>query len=276
MARLSVYRKTFAEAFASKTHLTCSHCGADTPVHRTGKSVGICQNCENVVKFTRDELMEDNPELAGILDSYVTKLSQQDFDGAIQEYGKALDGSPANLYVNGLNYIMHSEHELSLVKYDLAGFMEENARHRLKSIELYTQARLFFNKAIFTAKNRPGEPPTAEDYYVSLLCNVKLGKLKQARSDFDSVNRAGAPALAAYAGMVLDTALGRYDYAIRVAGQIAEQRAPAVNALYYISFSLFKLGRLAEAEKAAAIFGKYSDSTRLAALLEDIRAAKEI
>ncbi len=277
MARISVYRKAFAEAFASETHVVCSHCGAATPVHRAGRGSAFCQNCENVVESTRDE-PADNPELAGVLDAYITKLSRQDFDGAVKEYEKALttNGSPANLYVNGLNYIMYSNYELSLVRYDLAGFMEENARHRLRSIELYTQARLFFNKAIFMAKNRPGELPAAEDYYVSLLCNVKLGKLRQAYSDFNSVNRSGAPALATYAGMVLDTALGRYDYAMRVAGQIALQRTPSVNAMYYISFSLFKLGRLSEAEKVAAIFGKYSNSVRLTALLKDIHAAKEI
>ncbi len=262
MAGVSYYIKLLNAAVKSGRSLMCPFCGAYTI---SINNQGMCHICENTISADRAALMKTESELCTMLDDYNKQVSNSDFDAAIKTYDSILAKYPMPnyTYVKALTHIYYSNYELSKIKYELPGFMEENSVHREVASRMFSYAKLLLNKSIFDAeKAASGSQSTYGVEYTMFLSAIKLGDLRVARSHLDKLRQSGNKYIAAYAEIVYDSNIGDFTALLRNADMALKSKDFAINIFYYIAYALFRLGRRADAAKLSkALSGIMTSST---------------
>jgi tetratricopeptide (TPR) repeat protein len=268
MASASHYLKFLAAAAKSGRVLMCPFCGAYTT---SINNQGICHSCENIIALDRSALMKNESALCTMLDDYNKQLSAQDYEAALKAYDTVLAKypTPNYMYVKALTYISYSNYELSKIRYDLPGFMEDNSVHRENSSRMFSSAKLLFNKAIYHANSATAQPSDSVTYgseYIMFLSAIKLGDLASAKSHLDRIRASNNLYISAYAGVVLDSSLGNFEAVSHAADSMLKSNNFPVNILYYVAYAQFKLGRHGDAEKLTKALGSMFNNKTIASL----------
>ena len=269
MAGVSHYLRMLGAAENNSRSLMCQFCGAYTPAIN---NQGICHACENVISSDRAALMKNSSDMCAILDSYNKQVASSDFDTALKTYDSLLEKYPAPnyTYAKALAYISYSNYELSKIRYDLPGFMEENSVHKEAASHLFSSAKLLLNKAIFDAAKQAaaqsGQQPTYGTSYMMLLAAVKLDDIAAAKSYLGRLKASGNAYLFAYAEIVFDSHIGDFNALLRSADSMLKGKDFPINIFYYISYALFKLGRRADSEKLTGALEKVLGSNTISSL----------
>ena len=269
MTGVSHYLRMLGAAENNSRSLMCQFCGAYTPAIN---NQGICHACENVISSDRAALMKNSSDMCAILDSYNKQAASSDFDTALKTYDSLLEKYPAPnyTYAKALAYISYSNYELSKIRYDLPGFMEENSVHKEAASHLFSSAKLLLNKAIFDAAKQAaaqsGQQPTYGTSYMMLLAAVKLDDIAAAKSYLGRLKASGNAYLFAYAEIVFDSHIGDFNALLRSADSMLKGKDFPINIFYYISYALFKLGRRADSEKLTGALEKVLGSNTISSL----------
>ena len=247
----------------------CQFCGAYTPAIN---NQGICHSCENVISSDRAALMKNSSDMCAILDSYNKQAASSDFDTALKTYDSLLEKYPAPnyTYAKALAYISYSNYELSKIRYDLPGFMEENSVHKEAASHLFSSAKLLLNKAIFDAAKQAaaqsGQQTTYGTCYLMFLAAVKLDDIAAAKSYLGRLKASGNAYLSAYAEIVFNSHIGDFNALLRSADSMLKGKDFPINIFYYLSYALFKLGRRADSEKLTGALEKVLGSNTISSL----------
>ncbi len=269
MAGVSHYLRMFDAAEKNSRSFMCQFCGAYTPAIN---SQGICHACENVISSDRAALVKNSSDACAILDNYNKQVASSDFDAALKTYDSLLAKYPAPnyTYVKALTYISYSNYELSKIRYDLPGFMEENSIHKAKASSLFSSAKLLLNKAIFDAAKQatshPGQQATYGTSYLMFLAAAKLGDIAAAKSYLGKLKASGNTYLSTYAETVFNSHIGDFKALLSSADSILRSKDFPINVFYYISYALFKLGKRADSEKLTGALQKVLSSNTVSSL----------
>ncbi len=242
---ISRYRRSLSSLIETGGSMRCQYCGVGTQCAGT---IGICSNCENIIA-ARSPVDQR-------LDAFNGELRNRNYDGALLIYQEmAKEGnSPPYTYVDGLTHIKYSNHENSLIDYGLDGFMEENAVHREKSIALYSKARLLFSKALAQAKSMSasGEHNLMPTDYIMLLCDLKLGDIRSAKSRLERLPLYNDSYVLAYANIMFNSAIGDCRKTLEsCSAMIGSGRFP-IGIFYYVAIALLKDRQYSTAKRLAA------------------------
>ncbi|MEM0149387.1 MAG: hypothetical protein QXW10_00625 [Candidatus Micrarchaeaceae archaeon] len=268
MAGVSQYIKLLSALMKNGRSLMCPFCGAYTI---SINNQGICHICENVISSDRAALMKNESSLCASLDDYNKGIAGSDFDSALKTYDSILAKypTPNYTYVKALTYISYSNFELSKIRYDLPGFMEENSVHREAASKLFSSARLFFNKAIFDAEKVASQPSDQHTYnldYIMFLSAIKLGDLAGAKSYLNMLKSSGNPYLSAYAEIVFDSNVGDFKALLSAVDSMLKSKNFPISIFYYASYALLKLGKHDDSEKLSRALGKTIGGNTIASL----------
>lgn len=269
MAGVSHYLRMLGAAEKNSRSLMCQFCGAYTPAIN---NQGICHSCENVISSDRAALMKNSSDMCAILDSYNKQAASSDFDAALKTYDSLLEKYPAPnyTYAKALAYISYSNYELSKIRYDLPGFMEENSAHKETASHLFSSAKLLLNKAIFDADKQAatqsGQQTTYGTCYLMFLAAVKLDDIAAAKSYLGRLKASGNAYLSAYAEIVFNSHIGDFNALLRSADSMLKGKDFPINIFYYLSYALFKLGRRADSEKLTGALEKVLGSNTISSL----------
>ena len=220
----------------SKRRAYCKHCGTTTPIlYRRG----ICSNCELPI-YAQQKSTKDTDLKQG-LTQYESELESENYPAAINIYDQIISiyNHPSYLYVQGINYVKYSNFMLKLIRYDRDGFMDINASYKKASNELYYQAKLFFNKAIFQAdKEINKEHNDNELHYVSLLSYLKIGNLRGAQEMSEQLCIANEDSLYTYSNVLIKYYL-KDSSIIQDVDIILKGEDYPITIFYYLSRTLF-------------------------------------
>ncbi|MGC8537590.1 MAG: hypothetical protein ACP5MZ_01220 [Candidatus Micrarchaeia archaeon] len=269
MANVSYYIKLLHATKKNSRSLMCQFCGAYTPAI---ENHGVCHICENVISSDRAALMKSNSDICKMLDDYNKQISSSDFDSALKTYDSIIAKYPAPnyTYAKALAYISYSNYELSKIRYDLPGFMEENSAHKEMASRLFSSAKMLLSKAIFDASKQasapPGQIPTYGTSYLLFLAAIKLGDIAAAKSYLGKLKASGNAYLSSYAEIIFDSNTNNFSGLLNSADLMLKSKDFPINIFYYISYALFKLGKRADSEKLTAELQKVLSSNTISSL----------
>ena len=263
------YIKVIEEGLRHSRSVMCRTCGSHTPIYG---NEGICYNCENLIVTERDSLIMGD-ELARMLDSYNKKIMDGDYADAISEYESLLKkyDMPQYLYMNGINYLKYSNYKVSQIRYDRAGFMEENSDYKKESIDLFSQARLFFNKTITAAKQSLPEKDIASDsaLYLIFLSYMKLDDFRGGEYYLKKLMNLNN-FLSDYSEIIFDSAIENYDSILKKCDLMLKKGEFTFTLFYYVAFALFKKRRYKKAQNILAALSKIIPNSSIDTLLDEI------
>lgn len=248
----------------------CRICGSHTPVYG---DVGICYNCENLIFTNINTSIPQENELAEMLVSYNKKILEEDYANAISEYESLLKkyNMPQYLYMNGINYLKYSNYKISQIKYDRLGFMEENSDYKKESIDLFSQAGLFFNKTISTAKQLLQEKDTAlyGTLYLIFLSYMKLDDLRGGNYYLEKLKNLN-DFVFDYSEIIFDSAIENYDGVLKKSDLMIKKGEIPFTLFYYVAFALFKKRKYKNAQNLLAALHEIIPNSNIGTLLEEI------
>ncbi|MCW6160316.1 MAG: hypothetical protein LVQ95_04490 [Candidatus Micrarchaeales archaeon] len=260
---------------SSQKSLDCSYCGAE---NFSDKDVWVCYNCELANYGAMRDIWMNNKVLIDQIAQVNKLIGMDDFAGAAAEYEKILTmlGEPEFLYSAALIHKRNSNHEISLIRYDRMGFMEENAVHKENAIKESNRAALLLNKASAALEEqfKKGIRQPAS-IFTFFMTNIKLGNLKTAKRGIGMLKVSGNLYLSKYADMVFNAELLK-PVETAVASIDCLKVNTSVNAVYYLGWALFKGKRYREATDLLTGIRKYVDTGNIDAMLQNIESAKEV
>ena len=272
---LSEYQRLVESAKSSYTTLICGYCGEET-LSRSARS--FCSNCESIIGTGRSELASRNPQLVDSLDKIRSASASGDFDTVLYAYTELEKTStaPQMLYCHGLAYVEYSNMFVSKIRYDLKGFMEQNARARDNGFKMLSEAKRLFAKSAYHSESASLEGNTSSDLiYNRFLCLLRIGELRRAKQAIDELATANEHALADYANLLLHIASSEYRAAAPLADKIARSENSPMNAFYYVAFLRFKAGKSGTPKMLSMLDGVI-DPVKLHRLAESIALASNV
>lgn len=248
----------------------CGYCGAET-VALGG--IGMCSNCENMINLSRDTIESVDPALASSLGSIITAMASNDFDSVDKSYDALLaeKRSPQLLYASALARIKHSNYEISQIRYDRKGFMEENAVHRSNASKLMSAARRMLTKGAYMSKSTVSKGESSPAVAFSLfLSQLKLGNMRGARYALKLLGKTGDEYSLAYANMLFASSMRKYKEADKYAFKLTTPQSFSINAFFYMAFSMFKRHAFGDARTLLSGISGFIKSSNPELLLEAI------
>ncbi len=250
----------------------CVYCGNE---NRTVNDTWICTVCENInyAGTLRD------PNLFPALDNVNQLIDERKYDEALAAYEKIMSqyNEPAYIYRYALLIMEQSNYEVSCIRYDRPGFMEENAVHRERASALHSKWKRIMNKALVACNdeiaNAGGNQFLA---YTLFILAIKLGKPKTAKRAIGIQERYNTPSVVAYENMVLSAELGLPHDTEKAAAELIRTMSFPLNAFYYLTWSMVKLGQYQDAAGMSARLSIYIQNDSLRALMQAIKAEREM
>jgi hypothetical protein len=254
----------------SGSHLVCGSCGMET---LASGDLTICSNCENIVTYDASMIGKSRTDHFVDIEKIMRLVVAKDFKSAMSawEAKEGASSEPQMIYSEALFYIAYSNHETSLINYELPGFMEENIAHRNESLRLYSIARLKMNRGIYIIeRDAAAGIKSLQLNYTAFLLHVKLGDMRVAKEYLDEIKSYGEPYVYQYALVVFSAATNNFKDVVYYAMGLCTNEKFSIGAVYYIAWGLFKEGKKQQAREVVKILQRYmkSDSlTELAALV---------
>jgi tetratricopeptide (TPR) repeat protein len=236
----------------------CTGCGT---VVVSQNDIDFCPSCESIVYASAKSVGAGDPGLLSAISSIKASIEAGKLDEAEKAYAALFDKSKnaAFLYNPGILYIRHSNLELASIDYYREGFMEENAQHRANATSLMYNAKLLLYKAISAISKdiSSGAVDALNGRYLAFLCHVKLGDYKSATHTIKEIAELpqgkSRDIVLGYSNIVLLSAMGNYKDLVPAAEQFISKNGFFVNALYYMSYGLFKTKKAKEAKELLSI-----------------------
>ncbi len=254
----------------------CCYCGNENVA---SGDYWICFHCESVNRATLLSMKLNDQGLVSTLLEVNRYLLGNEYLNAINEYQKlvARYNEPEMLYNTGLIYMQYSNYQVSLIRYDRKGFMEENSLYREEASALASKAKLILNKASAMCQAKIKENGRNEfiDHTIFMI-NIKLGRLKSAIVALDSQENHNNEFLVNYEHMVLSAETKDYAATASYATKLLQKGMFSANAFYYIAWALFKTGRSKEALELLSALGKELQGGNVLALAQEIQKATTI
>ncbi len=279
MAFPVIYPKHLQEQMkiaGSAKAIMCGYCGNE---NYSDSDLWVCSHCENPNQASLITISLNDPVLMGAIAS-TNKLLQQNYvRGALAEYEKVTKNyaDPGFIYYYALLHIQASNYEVSQIRYDRKGFMEENATHRSAASDFASKARrLLFKTAVVCQKNMAEDQKNPLLPFVLFMASVKLGNLRTAKRAVEQLSQLESPLLLKYADMLYNMELGKYDIAASRALEMTKKGFMSINAFYYISLALLKVGRIDMAQTLLGAYGKYVQNNSVNALAGAIAAEEKV
>ncbi len=254
---ISKYVKLLAMAGKNSRHLFCTNCGTET---LSLSAPGICSWCELPVTFSYDDLSADDVSFPS---AFRSLLQAGNCAGAVElsENAVAKSPTPERFYINALAYISSSNKEVSLITYNLKGFMEENIPHRDASAKMFSSAKLKLNKAISICEAEISNGSASiSTIYLLFLLYVKSGKVRPAEKSLEKLKEMKGGALYYYARMVFYSMIGDFGGVLSSSSESAGSENIPLATIHYIILALFKNGHYSNAKILSGEFLKYVDS----------------
>lgn len=258
----------------SGRHTTCNYCGADTLI--VGRA-GICSCCELPIASDTAAVhggAQAQPDIAKVKEL----VEANDYDGAANAYDALYKESkdPAYLYAEALLRIRQSNAQISGIRYDRRGFMEENAIMRDNAAKFASAARGLLNDAISACSiYLDEERPPISALYLSFICHIKLSNLREASVLAERINGIDGY-LGAYSRMLLEINLLEPGPALKDAELLLKPDSFSINALFYIAMALFDTKRYGESKAVIEMLQQHMQNGQTMALANEIDAAMRV
>lgn len=243
------------------------------------RQVEFCPNCELLVNYSGAAAPEISAERSAALRSAWDSIKGGRYNDADEGFKRAIDGAedPRYAYAYGISLIRYSNYELSQISYTREGFMEENARHRDRSTELYAQAMMMMHRCIYMISRNSDYYKSPELRYCMILAMMKVENRRGARVELDGIgeiDRDGA--ISGYAEVAYGSYIRDYRNTLKLLDKRFDSGVFTHNDIYYLSFSLFKSGRIAASKRILELLIRLFKDERAGVLLEDVRRATAI
>ena len=258
------------ERFCSRAkRLYCPYCGSESLAFA---HFGICRTCEAPLSQRKaDVSASDNALVAA--NAQIAKLYS---DGDAEKAAAALDAKlsshaePGFLLAAGLFYIRYSNDELKKIRYDLDGFMEENAMHRENAEKLMLHAKMLLNHSIKTAEKHDADGGGMSMNYIPFLAEIKLGHIKGAEYHLGRIRRDENVYLKDYAEIVMHAHTKKAESLLEHCDRMIRDGKVNLNLFYYIGYALFLKRSYADARTVLEYLVKVGDIDTAKMLLMDM------
>ncbi len=265
--RIEWYEEAIRYLNANGTKLFCTYCGVET-ICLGG--TGFCSNCEQRLSYTGEQFGAANPEICASITSVAQMLRNMEYDKAASVYDgiAASNRDSGYLYAAAVARILHSNHKISLIRYDRQGFMEQNAEFRNDAAALAAEAKALLAQIIA----REAQESSPRGMYTLFLAHLKLRQMRAANALLERLRLAGDQLASGYAAMLLESALGRYDKALEAAERLVSAESFSINAVFYAARAFYNLRNYAMAGWLTRLALPYMASRAPQYLLADIKA----
>ncbi len=262
-----------ANTLGSIKRIRCGYCGNENAALG---GIWICFHCENVNDNTVLLMKLNNTDLMDTLEKVNGFLASDNYEQALAMYGEmvAKYKDPCMTYNYGLMHLQYSNYEIASIRYDRKGFMEENAMHREKGDALASRAKLVLNRAsVECQKKIDTENTEGLWYYTLFIINIKLHRMKTAMRAMDKVKDYSNEYLNSYCRMIFNAETGNYYNVAKSSVELLGKGQFSPNALYYVSWTLFKAGRLKDSLVLITALDKQLQNSSTVALKEEVEKA---
>ncbi len=265
----------FVKILGTLERIPCPYCGNDT-LTMNKNDYWICSHCECPIYGPSLPENAQGGEAAAI-SNINSMIERGDYQSAVTEYDKLIKdhGTAAHWYRYGMLYVEYSNAEVSAIKYDRKGFMEENSEHREKAGALLSKAKLLLYKALRVCQNsfdqEVADPQTA---FIYVMASTKLGDPRGIKKGLAILMNMKSDMLIEYGGMMLSVTLADHNNVILHADKILTQDLFSVNALYYMAWALFKKGKANDAMKILKGMSIFIHTPSMDGLVKEIEAQR--
>lgn len=266
-----------ANQLSSVQRIVCGYCGRATPA--TGER-WVCSHCELAISGTTLSIILNDKERVATLTDIDEHMEANDYQSALAGYDKLIAkySSPELFYNSGLVYMQWSNFQIESIRYDRKGFMEENAKYRESGSALASKAKLMFNRAYSVCQKGIGTAASANDFaaFTWFMSAIKLGRFRNAGQIRDLLKSYNSDYMTSYAEMVLNAELGKYAETATFAVQLLKKDRFSANALYYLSWALFKSGKEKDSLRLITTLGKQLQNNNIIVLTAEMQNAMQV
>jgi ribosomal protein L37AE/L43A len=251
--------------------VACPYCANDTFTANPG-AYWICSHCESAIYGPSVASNRGNAQAVSAINAMMEK---GDYKTAAAEYEKIAKttGGVVYWYRTGLIYFECSNAEISQIRYDRRGFMEENSTHRDNAALATSRAKLMFYKAVRMCEDSfdqgVADPQVAFAY---VMLGAKVDNLRYIKKGISVLKIYNVSALVEYASMILGTATKNYDEILLHAANLLTVGMFTVNAFYYMSWALFKKRRPEDALLILHKLSQFVHTPSVNALIKEIES----
>lgn len=250
--------------------IACPYCGALT-VGALPNEI-VCNFCEAYFTKTQAIALKSAAKKMAALNRDAITGETKAIDAFAEEVKKQ-PPNPLALYGLGNLYWAASSSKYLNHDYNLAGFMEQNSDNTYASLAFISRAKEHFYKALDVIQHIDHTEDTTQLVYTTIICNLKLGRMLQAHTGLEVINKINVGGLArSYANMA-------YVVNARDPGAITSIKpllnAGSPNAIYYLARVLAQKKQF---DDALLILGALSKSVNMpmcSYLLRSIKGLKE-
>ena len=258
------------ERFCSRAKkLYCPYCGTESLAFG---HFGICRTCEAPLSQRKaDVSASDNALVAA--NAQIAKLYS---GGDAEKAAAALDAKlsthsePGFLLAAGLFYIRYSNDELKKIRYDLDGFMEENAVHRENAEKLMLHAKMLLNHSVKAAEKNAAGGESMSMNYIPFLAEIKLGHAKGAEYYLGRIKNDENVYLKDYAEIVMHAHAKKPESLLEHCDRMIRDGKVNFNVFYYIGYALFMKKAYADARTVLEYLVKVGELDTAKILLTDM------
>ncbi|MCL4373447.1 MAG: hypothetical protein M1360_00155 [Candidatus Marsarchaeota archaeon] len=244
---------------------TCNYCGAENSFFG---GIAICTNCESMTSTSQ----QSSAGHASAIRSIRAHNKNKEYEESIKAYDVlfGLEKDPMLLYAEALTYIEYSNYEVSRIRYDREGFMEENSMLNHHASELSAKAKLLLAKcaSMISGSAVAGDAKAAA--YHLFLAHLKFGDISAARVSIEGIKKLNDSMLYEYASMLLDSETGNFKSVLMHSEKLLKANWEPHIALYYSAYALFKLGRIKDSKAIVASIRNAIKSENAVHLMEAI------
>jgi len=259
---------------AQNRRQACEYCGNET---LTITNPWFCSYCESLLFESTQSVRVRDAALTNGLDAVNGFIDTGEYGKAVDAYSKIIlnYNEPAFHYRYALLHIAYSNSEVSKIRYDREGFMEENAALREHASLLVSDAKRIFNHAIAMCRKESGKGSlTPVGKHIEFMSYVKLGRLRSAKGALERMQQ-GSLYLYKYAEMVLDAEMGNSGGALAAADWLLRRDTFSINALYYVALAALRSNQPREAQRILEGLGAFVKSPAIGALVGEARALQQ-
>lgn len=272
---IGAYSRALEFAVKNGRKLMCQYCGDESLA--VGR-IGVCSSCELPVVSDLEALQANTQVFAGIME-IKRLIADNDYDNAAKAYGElyTISKDQAYLYAEALLRIRQSNMQISGIRYDRPGFMEENSTLRDNGARLASIARGLLNDAANACAPQLGEQRAPLGIaYLAFSCHIKLSNLREAAVLQQKIEGIDNSYMGVYSRMVLDINLGKPESAISSAERLLKPESFSINALFYISMALFDMKRYKDSKELLEMLQQHLQNGQTMMLAAEIDAATRV
>ena len=252
--------------------LYCRYCGAESLAIG---HFGICRVCEAPLSQRKAEVSASDHSIVESGDAIWGAISKGDMAAALTTVDARIGAheEPGFLIAGGLFYIRASNEELKKIRYDLDGFMEENAVHRENSEKMMLNAKTLLNKAVKLSEKHIGNEGGMAMSYLPFLAELKLGHLKGAMHYMKGIKADENIYLKDYAQMLLHAHMKKGEPLMEHCDRMIRDGKVGLNLFYYIGYALFLKKAYSDSKAVLARLSRIGGIEAADMLIEDMEKA---